>query len=87
MPGLESAGPLIRLLDAKTIMVGAIDVSSFDVETPEAVAVVLAEALKHADAERIQASTNCGMAPLPRAIATGKLAALARGAELMRSRI
>jgi 5-methyltetrahydropteroyltriglutamate--homocysteine methyltransferase len=77
---------LIRLLDAKTIMVGAIDVASLDVETPEAVATILAEALKHADADRIQASTNCGMAPLPRAVAAGKLAALAQGAALMRSR-
>jgi 5-methyltetrahydropteroyltriglutamate--homocysteine methyltransferase len=77
---------LIRLLDAKTIMVGAIDVASLDVETPEAVATILAEALKHADADRIQASTNCGMAPLPRAVAAGKLTALAQGAALMRSR-
>jgi 5-methyltetrahydropteroyltriglutamate--homocysteine methyltransferase len=77
---------LIRLLDAKTIMVGAIDVASLDVETPEAVAAILAEALKHADADRIQASTNCGMAPLPRAVAAGKLTALAQGAALMRSR-
>jgi 5-methyltetrahydropteroyltriglutamate--homocysteine methyltransferase len=67
-------------------MVGAIDVASLDVETPEAVAAILAEALKHADADRIQASTNCGMAPLPRAVAAGKLTALAQGAALMRSR-
>jgi 5-methyltetrahydropteroyltriglutamate--homocysteine methyltransferase len=78
---------LIRLLDAKTILVGAIDVASREVETPEAVAGILAEALKHADAERIQACTNCGMAPLPRAVAVGKLKALGAGAALMRGRI
>ena len=78
---------LIRLLSEKTILVGAIDVADMAVETPEAVAGILAEALKHADAERIQACTNCGMAPLPRAVAVGKLHALAAGAELMRSRV
>jgi 5-methyltetrahydropteroyltriglutamate--homocysteine methyltransferase len=77
---------LIRLLDRKTILVGAIDVANQAIETPEAVASVLAEALKHADAERIQACTNCGMAPLPRGVATGKLAALGAGAALMRAR-
>jgi 5-methyltetrahydropteroyltriglutamate--homocysteine methyltransferase len=77
---------LIRLLKDKTILAGAIDVATHTVETPEAVAAILAEALKHADAERIQACTNCGMAPLPRGVALGKLEALAAGAELMRSR-
>jgi 5-methyltetrahydropteroyltriglutamate--homocysteine methyltransferase len=78
---------LIRLLKDKTILAGAIDVATHAVETPEAVAAILTEALKHADAERIQACTNCGMAPLPRAVALGKLEALAAGAELMRSRM
>jgi 5-methyltetrahydropteroyltriglutamate--homocysteine methyltransferase len=78
---------LIRLLDAKTILVGAIDVANQIIETPEAVAAVLTEALKHADAERIQACTNCGMAPLPRRVAAGKLAALGAGAKLMRARV
>jgi 5-methyltetrahydropteroyltriglutamate--homocysteine methyltransferase len=78
---------LIRLLSDKTILVGAIDVADQAIETPEAVAGILAEALKHADAERIQACTNCGMAPLPRSVAVGKLKALGAGAELMRSRM
>jgi 5-methyltetrahydropteroyltriglutamate--homocysteine methyltransferase len=78
---------LIRLLDRKTILVGAIDVANKAVETPEAVAGVLGEALKYADAERIQACTNCGMAPLPRSVAADKLAALGAGAALMRERV
>lgn len=78
---------LIRLLDEKTILVGAIDVATQAIETPEAVAGILSEAMKHADVERIQACTNCGMAPLPRHVAEGKLVALAAGAELMRSRM
>jgi 5-methyltetrahydropteroyltriglutamate--homocysteine methyltransferase len=78
---------LIRLLSDKTILVGAIDVATETIETPEAVAAILSEALKHADADRIQACTNCGMAPLPRRVAVDKLAALGAGAELMRSRL
>ena len=68
----------------KTILVGAIDVATRAIETPEQVAGTLREALKYADAERIQACTNCGMAPLPRAIAAGKLQALGAGAALLR---
>ncbi|MDQ2634311.1 MAG: methionine synthase, partial [Pseudomonadota bacterium] len=56
------------------------------VETPEKVAATIEEALKHADAERIHPCTNCGMAPLSRAVAVGKLEALGAGAELARSR-
>jgi 5-methyltetrahydropteroyltriglutamate--homocysteine methyltransferase len=78
---------LIRLLDRKTLLVGAIDVATDKVETPEAVAAVLAEAAKHADVERIQACTNCGMAPLSRTLAAAKLQALGTGAELARKQL
>lgn len=77
---------LIRLLDRKTILVGAIDVATDHVESPEQVAAVLQEATRHADAERIQACTNCGMAPLARDLAVAKLNALGAGADLARSR-
>ncbi len=75
---------LIRLLPDKGLLIGAIDVASNEVETAEQVAATIAEALRHADAERIQPCTNCGMAPLPRAVAVGKLRALGEGAELAR---
>ena len=78
---------LIRLLDRKTILVGAIDVATTQIETPEAVASILTEATRYADAERIQVCTNCGMAPLPRRVAAAKLEALGVGAELMRARV
>ena len=50
------------------------------------VAATLERALEHADKERIQACTNCGLAPLPWAVAVGKLEALGAGARLMRSK-
>ncbi len=77
---------LIKLLSDKQIMVGAIDVATDKVETPEAVVAVIEEALKYADAERIQPCTNCGLAPLSRAVAEGKLKALGAGARLARKR-
>jgi 5-methyltetrahydropteroyltriglutamate--homocysteine methyltransferase len=75
---------LIGLLPGKEIMVGAIDVATNAIETPEAVAAVLGEAAKFADRERILACTNCGMAPLPRAVASAKIKALAAGAAIAR---
>lgn len=77
---------LIGLLPDKDVLVGCIDVASAEIETPEAVAAVIAEALKHADAERILPCTNCGLAPLSRAVAEGKLRALGAGAALARQR-
>ena len=86
---LECAGSkvpisLIKHLKTKTILVGAIDVASKSIETPEAVAATLKSAMEFADAERIQACTNCGLAPFPRDVAAGKLKALGAGAALAR---
>ncbi len=86
---LEAAGSkvplsLIRLLPDKQILVGVIDVASSVVETPEQVAATLDSALAFADKERVQACTNCGLAPLPKAVAEAKLAALGAGAALAR---
>ena len=75
---------LIELLRGKRVMVGAIDVASSEVETPEEVAATLRAALPYVDASLLYPSTNCGMAPLPRAVARGKLAALSAGAEIVR---
>jgi 5-methyltetrahydropteroyltriglutamate--homocysteine methyltransferase len=77
---------LLGLLAGKDILVGAIDVASDQVETPEDVAAVVGAALEHVPKERIQLCTNCGMAPMRRDIAYAKLAALAQGAALARTR-
>jgi 5-methyltetrahydropteroyltriglutamate--homocysteine methyltransferase len=75
---------LIGMLQGKDVLVGAIDVASDTVETPEEVAAVAAEAARHVPASRIQLCTNCGMAPMRRDVAYAKLAALAKGAALAR---
>jgi 5-methyltetrahydropteroyltriglutamate--homocysteine methyltransferase len=76
----------LSLLDGKDVLVGAIDVASDAVETPEEVAATLGEAMKYVAKERIVACTNCGMAPMRRDIAAAKLAALGQGAALARQR-
>ena len=77
---------LLRLLAGKDILVGVIDVASDRVETPEEVAGLIAKVLEHVPKERLHACTNCGMAPMKREIAAGKLIALGLGAELARAR-
>jgi len=75
---------LMRLLDGKDVLVGAIDVANHAVETPDEVAATIRQALRHVSAEKLFPCTNCGMAPMNRDIAYGKLAALAKGAALVR---
>ena len=75
---------LIELVRGKKVMVGAIDVASNTIETPEEVANTLRKTLEFVNIENLYPSTNCGMAPLPRNIARGKLSALSAGAEIIR---
>ena len=75
---------LIGLLGDKDVLVGAIDVATDDVETPEQVAAVIRTAMEHVPASRIYPCTNCGMVPLSRDVARAKLRALGAGASLVR---
>ena len=76
---------LIELIRGKKVMVGAIDVATHQIETPEQVAATLHKALQFVDAKNLYPCTNCGMAPLPRHVAQGKLSALVQGAKLVRN--
>jgi len=75
---------LMELIRGKKVMVGAIDVAKNTIETPEEVAATLRKALKFVDIDNLYPSTNCGMAPLSRHVAQGKLSALSAGAEIIR---
>jgi len=77
---------LLGLLGGKDVLVGVIDVATDKVETPEQVAAVIADAMKHVPKERLFPCTNCGMAPMDREIALRKLEALAAGAAIARAR-
>jgi len=78
---------LVGLLAGKDVLVGAIDVASDLVETPEDVARTIRAALRFVPAERLYPCTNCGMVPLSRDVARAKLGALAAGAALVRDEL
>ena len=78
---------LLKLLAGKDVLVGAIDVATDLIETPEQVAAVIEDALEFVPAERLFPCTNCGMAPMSREVAAAKLVALGRGAALARRRL
>jgi 5-methyltetrahydropteroyltriglutamate--homocysteine methyltransferase len=78
---------LLGLLAGKDVLVGVIDVATDEVETPEQVAGVIADALAFVPPERLFPCTNCGMAPMRREIALAKLEALSHGAALARRRL
>jgi 5-methyltetrahydropteroyltriglutamate--homocysteine methyltransferase len=78
---------LIGLLKGKDVLVGAIDVTTDQVETPEEVAATLRQALAYVAPENLYPCTNCGMVPLARDIALGKLKALAAGAAIVRKEL
>jgi 5-methyltetrahydropteroyltriglutamate--homocysteine methyltransferase len=75
---------LLALLAGKDVLVGAIDVATDRVESPEDVAEVLRAALRFVPAGRLYPCTNCGMVPLARDVARDKLRALGAGAALVR---
>ncbi len=79
--------PLLGLLEGKDVLVGAIDVATTAVETPEQVAATIRAALSFVPPERLYPCTNCGMAPLPREVARAKLRALGTGAALVRAEL
>ena len=78
---------LIELLRGKKVMIGAIDVATNRIETPEEVANTLRKALEFVDVENLYPSTNCGMAPLSRNVARRKLNALSAGAKIIRKEL
>jgi 5-methyltetrahydropteroyltriglutamate--homocysteine methyltransferase len=78
---------LMALLKGKDVMVGVIDVASDTIETPEEVADTIGRALQFVPRRHLIACTNCGLAPMSRAVAEGKLRALAAGAALAERRL
>jgi 5-methyltetrahydropteroyltriglutamate--homocysteine methyltransferase len=78
---------LLALLKGKDVLVGAIDVANEAIERPEQVAATLRAALKFVPAEKLYPCTNCGMVPLAREVALGKLKALSAGTALIRREI
>ena len=77
-------GVLSDLTD-KTIILGVIDLSTPEVETPETVAARVRRAYDRIPPEQIVLATDCGMKYLPRESAEGKMAAMAGAAAILRA--
>jgi 5-methyltetrahydropteroyltriglutamate--homocysteine methyltransferase len=75
---------VLRDLPGKKIMLGVLDLSSNEIETPAIVAERIRRALPYIAAEDVIVAPDCGMKYLPRDVAYGKMVAMVEGARLMR---
>jgi 5-methyltetrahydropteroyltriglutamate--homocysteine methyltransferase len=77
---------LMALLAGKEVIVGAIDVATDLIETPEEIAEMVGAVLKYVPKDKLILGTNCGLAPLDCDVAIAKLEALGKGGALARRR-
>lgn len=76
---------VLKALPDKTIILGVLDLSTHEIETPQIVAERIARALPYVDVKRLVVAPDCGLKYLPREVAFGKMKAMADGAKLARS--
>lgn len=76
---------VLAKLDGKKVILGVLDLSSMDVETPETVAGRIRKALPYVAIENIVVAPDCGLKYLPREVAFGKMKAMADGAAIVRA--
>jgi 5-methyltetrahydropteroyltriglutamate--homocysteine methyltransferase len=74
-------------LPGKTIILGTLDLSDMNVETPETVAKRIRRALPHVDPKNIIVAPDCGLKYLPRDVAFGKMQAMVEGAKIVRQEL
>lgn len=75
---------VLETLPGKQIILGVIDLSDMQVETPDIVAARIRRALEYVPPENIIVAPDCGMKYLPRDVADGKLRAMVAGAAMVR---
>jgi 5-methyltetrahydropteroyltriglutamate--homocysteine methyltransferase len=78
---------VVSQLRGKKIMLGVIDLSNPEVESPELVATRIRRALPFVDANDLIVAPDCGMKYLPRDVAFGKLQAMVAGAQIVRAQV
>jgi 5-methyltetrahydropteroyltriglutamate--homocysteine methyltransferase len=76
---------VLEKLPGKTIILGVLDLSTHEIETPALVAERIRRALPYVPAERLIIAPDCGLKYLPRDVAFGKMKAMADGARLVRA--
>lgn len=80
--GLDTS--VLAKLPDKQVMVGCVDLSDTNVETPDVIAGRIRRALAHVPPERVILAPDCGMKYLPREVAQGKLRAMVEAARMLR---
>ena len=78
---------VLTKLPGKQILLGAIDLSDMNVESPETVAARIRRALPFIAAEQVIVATDCGMKYLPREVANGKMRSMVEGAAIVRNEL
>jgi 5-methyltetrahydropteroyltriglutamate--homocysteine methyltransferase len=78
---------ILESLTGKTIILGVLDLSTHDIETPDMVAARIRRALPHVPAEKLVIAPDCGLKYLPRDVAFGKMKAMADGAAIVRAEL
>jgi len=78
---------VLKKLPSKTVLLGVLDLSTHDVETPQTVAERIRRALPYITPERLIIAPDCGLKYLPRPVAFGKMKAMADGAKIVRAEL
>jgi len=78
---------VLTKLRGKQILLGTIDLSDMNVETPETVAARIRRALPFVTPQDILVATDCGMKYLPREVANGKMRSMVEGAKIVREEL
>jgi 5-methyltetrahydropteroyltriglutamate--homocysteine methyltransferase len=78
---------LLRHCGDKTVILGLLNLGTQAIETPEHISGRIREALAVVPPERLHLGPDCGMWFLPRAVAFGKIRALAVAAEMVRAEL
>ena len=89
---IEAAQPKLDLgvlkdLSSKKIMLGVLDLGDPSIESVDTIAERIRNGLKYVAAERLLPAPDCGMKYMPRAVAFGKLKAMAEAAQRVRAEL
>jgi 5-methyltetrahydropteroyltriglutamate--homocysteine methyltransferase len=78
---------VLAQLPGKAIILGVLDLSTNEIETPEIIAARIRRALPYVGTERITVAPDCGMKYLARDVAFGKIEAMVNGARVVRAQL
>jgi len=89
---IETAQPkfdlsVLEKMPSKDIIIGVIDLSQMDIETPKTVSDRILRAVPHVAKERIVVAPDSGLKYLPREIAYGKMKAMVEGTKMAREQV